>query len=288
MAISTRRPDLAAVSGSATAVDLTKGRPYTTFYRVNPNDAIQAPQIVVFVTKNLKAKNVVVIDSQDDYSIPLASSISRGLRARNATVGRESVSADDTDFSSIVANVGNDVDVVVFATQVASAANTLSNQLREQGKKAIVFGTDGAYSPSQFKPRLGYVSVFAPDLHFDPKARGLVREYNRYSKNRSFGAFGPATYMAGLTAMNAITKACANGQATRAEVTRFVRRTNIPSIFGGTRFASPERVIRCRRGSASTRSRTGPTARSARHGGHCDRAARLRDGLLVAGPSSVR
>ena len=149
------KADLAAISGSATAVDLTKGHPFTTFYRVNPNDAIQAPQIVSFVSKNLKAKNVVIIDSQDDYSIPLASAISRGLRARNATVSRESVSADDTDFSSIVANVGSNVNVVVFATQVASAANTLSNQLREQGKKAIVFGTDGAYSPSQFKPRKG-------------------------------------------------------------------------------------------------------------------------------------
>ena len=225
---------LASISGSATAVDLTKGRPYTTFFRVVPNDAIQAPQIVTYVAGNLKAKNVVVIDSQDDYSLPLASAVSRGLRARNVTVGRESVSADDTDFSSIVANVGNEVNVVVFATQVASAANTLSNQLREQGKKAIVFGTDGAYSPSQFKPRNGYVSVFAPDLHFDPKARALIREYNRYSKNKSFGSFGPATYMAGLVATSAITKACADGSTTRAEVTQEVRKTNIPSLFGGT------------------------------------------------------
>ncbi len=225
---------LASISGSATAVDLTKGRPYTTFFRVVPNDGIQAPQIVTYVSGNLKAKNVVVIDSQDDYSLPLASAVSRGLRARNVTVDRESVSADDTDFSSIVANVGNDVNVVVFATQVASAANTLSNQLREQGKKAIVFGTDGAYSPSQFKPRNGYVSVFAPDLHFDPKARALIREYNRYSKNKSFGSFGPATYMAGLVATTAITKACADGRATRAEVTQAVRKTNIPSLFGGT------------------------------------------------------
>jgi branched-chain amino acid transport system substrate-binding protein len=228
------RASLASVSGSATAVDLTKGRPYTTFYRVVPNDGIQAPQIVAFVARNLRANNVVVIDSQDDYSVPLATAVLSGLRKRNVTTARESVSADDTDFSSVVANVGNDVDVVVFATQVATAANTLSNQLREQGKSAIVFGTDGAYSPSQFKPRNGYVSVFAPDLHFDPRARALVREYNRYSNNKSFGSFGPATYMAGLAALNAATKACANGSATRAEVTRFVRQTNIPSIFGGT------------------------------------------------------
>jgi branched-chain amino acid transport system substrate-binding protein len=227
------RANLVAVSGSATAVDLTKGRPYRTFFRVVPNDAIQAPQVVTFVAGNLRAKNVVVIDSQDDYSVPLATAIMSGLRKRNVTTARESVSADDTDFSSIVANVGNDVDVVVFATQVASAANTLSNQLREQGKKAIVFGTDGAYSPSQFKPRTGYVSVFAPDLHFDRKARALVREYNRYSRNKAFGSFGPATYMAGLVAMNGIRRACADGTASRAEVTRLVRRTNIPSIFGG-------------------------------------------------------
>ena len=126
----------------------------------------------------------------------------------------------------------SNVTVVVFATQVASAANTLSNQLREQGKKAIVFGTDGAYSPSEFKPRSGYVSVFAPDLHFDPAARKIVREYNAYSKKRPFGSFGPATYMAGLVAMTAITKACADGEATRAEITKAVRGTNIPSIIG--------------------------------------------------------
>lgn len=223
---------LASVSGSATAIDLTKGHPYTSFFRVVPNDAIQGPDIVAYVSKRLKAKNVVIIDSQDDYSVPLASGVSRGLKARGVNVSRESVSADDTDFSSVVANVGSNVTVVIFATQVASAANTLSNQLREQGKKAIVFGTDGAYSPSQFKPRSGYVSVFAPDLHFDPKARAIIREYGRFVKKDESGAFGPATYMAGYVAMEAIRKACANGSATRAEVVQKTRATNVPSIIG--------------------------------------------------------
>ena len=227
------RAGLASISGSATRTSLTTpDHPYTTFFRVVPNDSVQGPTIVVYVSSVLRAKNVVVIDSQDDYSVPLAQAVTRGLRARGTKVARESVSADDTDFSSIVANVASNVTVVVFATQVATAANTLSQQLREQGKKAIVFGTDGAYSPSQFKPKSGYVSVFAPDLHFDAGARAIVREYNRYSKNKEFGAFGPATYMAGQVAMTAITKACADGKATRAEVTKFVRGTNIPSIIG--------------------------------------------------------
>jgi branched-chain amino acid transport system substrate-binding protein len=238
------RAGLASVSGSATAVDLTKGRPYRTFYRVVPNDAIQGPDIVNFVAGNLRANKVVVIDSQDDYSVPLSAAVTSGLRRRNVDVGRESVSADDTDFSSIVANVANDVDVVVFATQVATAANTLSNQLREQGKRAIVFGTDGAYSPSQFKPRSGYVSVFAPDLHFNPSARSIIREYNRYSNNKSFGSFGPATYMAGWVVMTAIRNACSDGRANRAEVSRAVRRTNVPSILGGNVRFSPSGDLR--------------------------------------------
>jgi branched-chain amino acid transport system substrate-binding protein len=224
--------NLASISGSATAIDLTKGRPYKTFFRVVPNDSIQGPGVINFVSGKLKAKNVVVIDSQDDYSKPLAAAITRGLRAKGATVSRESVSADDTDFSSIVANVGSNVNVVVFATQVAAAANTLSNQLREQGKKAIVFGTDGAYSPSQFKPRSGYVSVFAPDLHFDRKARAIIAEYRRFVKKDTSGAFGPATYMAGWVAMTAIEKACADGTATRAEVVNQVKTSNVPSIIG--------------------------------------------------------
>lgn len=235
---------LASISGSATAVDLTKGRPYRSFFRVVPNDAIQAPTVVNYVAGTLKAKSVVVIDSQDDYSVPLSGSIARGLRGRNVTVARESVSADDTDFSSIVANVGSDVNVVVFATQTASAANTLSNQLREQGKRAIVFGTDGAYSTTEFKPRSGYVSSFAPDLNLVRSARQIVREYNRFSNNRPFGTFGPPTYMAGWIAMGAIERACANGTATRAEVTTNVRRSSTPSILGGSIRFAPSGDIR--------------------------------------------
>jgi branched-chain amino acid transport system substrate-binding protein len=226
------RTSLLNISGSATAIDLTQGHKFRSFFRVVPNDSVQGPDIVSFVSTNLRARNVVVIDSQDDYSLPLANAITRGLRGKRVTVSRESVSADDTDFSSVVANVGGNVNVVVFATQVATAANTLSNQLREQGKRAIVFGTDGAYSPSQFKPRNGYVSVFAPDLHFDPKARAIIAEYRKFVEKDTSGAFGPATYQAGWVAMTAIRKACADGKVTRAEVTRAVRTSKTPSIIG--------------------------------------------------------
>ncbi len=229
-----QKAKLVAISPSATRVDLTiPKRKVSVFFRDVPHDGIQGPTIANYVKTNLKASDAVVVDSQDDYSVPLADAIQRLLKKAGVNASRESVAATDTDFSSIVANVGDNVDVVVFATQTASQAQTMSQQLREQGKKAIVFGTDGVYSPSQYKPRLGYVSVFAADLHFLVSAKKIVAEYNKFSKKKTFGAFGPPSYMAAWIAMDAIVKACADDTLTRAEIGPLVQKSNTPSILGG-------------------------------------------------------
>ena len=224
---------LAAVSGSATRTDLTTAGKFPTFFRVVPNDFVQSPSIVNFAVNVLKAKKVVVIDSQDDYSTALAKGVTYRFRLKRVTVQRESVAATDTDFSSLVTNVPNDAQVVVFATQTAAAAQTLSNQLREQGKRAVVLGTDGAYSPGVFKPRNGYVSSFAPDIRLVQGGAAIVRAYNAFSKNKTFGTFGPPSYMATWVLMAAINTACRDGSATRAEVTANVKKTRLPSILGG-------------------------------------------------------
>lgn len=226
------RASLVSVSGSATRVTLTDGS-FPTFFRVVPHDGVQAPSIVNFLTGKLKAKKVTVIDSQDDYSVPLADAVEQGLKRKGVAVDRQSVSATETDFSTIATTVDADTDVVVFATQTASAAQTLSQQLLEQGKRALVFGTDGAYSPTQYKPRHGYVSVFAKDLRFEPAAKAIVAEYRKFSKGKAFGSFGPPSYMAAWVIMDAARRACADDKLTRAEVVANVRKTNVPSILGG-------------------------------------------------------
>ena len=228
-----KEASLVEVAASATRTDLTLGGKFPTFFRVVPNDAVQAPSIATFAITKLGAKKVVVVDSQDDYSTALAKGLTYRFRLKKVEVQRESVAATDTDFSSLVTNVGNDVQVVVFATQTASAAQTLSQQLREQGKRAVVFGTDGAFSPSQYKPRTGYVSSFAPDLKLIPTGRALVRQYNAFSKNKTFGTFGPPSYMATWVLMRATDSACRDGSATRGEITAAVKKTNTPSILGG-------------------------------------------------------
>jgi branched-chain amino acid transport system substrate-binding protein len=227
-----KRNSLSSISGSATRADLTSGR-YPTFFRVIPNDTVQARSIVGFVTGFLKARNVMVIDSQDDYSTALARGMTPLFRAKGVRVARQSVANTETDFSSIVTNVSSSTRVVVFATQTASYANTLANQLREQGKRAVVLGTDGAFSPSEFKPRLGYVSSFAPDIRNIRADRALVAGYAKFAPGKTWGTFGPPTYLAGWVLMDAVRKACADGNVNRSQVVRQVRTTNLPSPLGG-------------------------------------------------------
>jgi branched-chain amino acid transport system substrate-binding protein len=233
-----KKASLAAVSPSATRISLTDGS-IPTFFRVIPNDLIQAPAVANFLKTQMKAKSVVVMDSQDDYSKPLADGIETLLKKAGVKVQRESVAATDTDFSSIVSKTPNDAAAVVFATQTASAAQTLSNQLREQGKKAVVFATDGAYQPTQYKPKSGYVSVFAVDLNLSKGQAGLVAQYKKFSKNKSFGAFGPPSYQSAWVLMTAIQAVCSDGKVTRAEVLAQVKKTNIPSIIGGVTKFTP-------------------------------------------------
>jgi branched-chain amino acid transport system substrate-binding protein len=227
---------MAMVSPSATRPTLTTAREAgNTFFRDVPHDAVQGPTIANYIISKLKFDNVVIVETRaNPYSTALADIVASRLNAANKQVTRLTVEQGQTDYSTTVTRVPASADVVVLPWQQPPDAQTFANQLRLQGKRAIVFGSDGTYSPDQFKPTSAYVSSFAPDLHFVPARAALVRAYNRFSHNRTFGTFGPPSYMATLVVANAIKKACLNGKATRVEVLARVKRTSMPSILGGT------------------------------------------------------
>ena len=60
--------------------------------------------------------------------------------------------------------VPSNADFVFFPTQKPPDAQNFAQQLIEQGKKAKVFGGDGALVPDQFKVPGSFVSVFSPDI----------------------------------------------------------------------------------------------------------------------------
>jgi len=219
---------LAVVSGSATRVALTRGTSGTPretpggyFFRTVPNDGQQGNRVANFMSKKLKTKKrVYIIDDEEAYSQGLADQVENNLKGKSGyTVGRDHVSQNVSDFSSVITRIPSNTQIVYIPWQLAGKAQLFYTQLRAGGKSATVFGSDGTFAPGTFSGAGSYVSAFPVD--FNSKE---VKAY-RASHGGQDEAFGLPSYTAALVNATAIMKACKNGTASRAEV-----RTNIKKI----------------------------------------------------------
>ena len=216
------------ISGSATRTSLTNGS-IPNFFRVVPNDSVQAPTTAKYIRQILKAKEVFIVDDQTAYSKPLANGVQANLRAGGVKVTRNSVNQKVTDFSSLVSKIGDGVDVVYLPWQIAANGQIFGQQMKEQGKSAIIVGSDGMDS-GDFKIAGSYVVAFAPDIRGIKGNAAFIKGYGK----KFVSNFGPPMYVATQAAIMAINKACADGNATRAEVQKALRTTFIPkSVLGG-------------------------------------------------------
>jgi branched-chain amino acid transport system substrate-binding protein len=225
------RRGMAMVSQSATSVRLTNGK-YKTFYRVIAPDSVQGKDDAAYMTDKLKVKKVFVIDDQTAYSTGIADDVVKRLKAAGVAVKTDSVSSKSTEFSSLVSKIAPDTDVVFLPWMLAANAQLFGKQMQEQGKKATIFGSDGVFSPQDFKINGSYLSSFSPDLTAQPKYAGLVKEFER--RYGQFGAFGVPTYVAAQVVLEAVKSVCDAGKTPDAKsVADAVRKTNIPtSILG--------------------------------------------------------
>jgi branched-chain amino acid transport system substrate-binding protein len=226
------KANLVMVSPSATSVRLTNGK-FKTFYRVIPPDSLQGSQDAAYMIDTLKAKKVLVIDDQSAYSKGIADVVVPKLKDAGVEVTSDSVGSTTTDFSALASKVQSDTDVVFLPWMLAANAQLFGDQMKEQGKTALIFGTDGVFSPQDFTVDGSYLSTFSPDLVNDPKYADLVKEFE--DQFGQFGAFGLPTYPAAQVILNAIKKVCDDGDSTpeAAAVADAVKNTDIAeSVLG--------------------------------------------------------
>src|SRR5499427_4540070 len=218
------RAGLAFISGSATNKTLTTGK-YPTFLRTVSNDSVQGPQDAHYIISNLHPKAVMIVDDQEVYSTGLVSSMIPIFQAAGIKVDHESVSQKVTDFSSLVAKVTPATTVVVLPWQIAANAQQFGRNLAQQHKKALIFGTDGLFSPGTFTINGSYVSSFGPDITAIPADAAIVAAAK--AKYGSFGTFGPPVFAATHVVDDAIASVCKSGQTpSRANVLAAIKNTN--------------------------------------------------------------
>jgi branched-chain amino acid transport system substrate-binding protein len=227
------RAQLAYVSMSATATNLSGGK-YKGFARVVPSDAVQGPTDAAYLADTLSAKKVLIIDDQTSYSTGLADEVEKGLKEKGVDVSRTSVRRSQSDFSAVISSkVTGDTDYVFLPWQIAANAQQFGEQLKEQKKTAKIFGSDGLYSPDDFKVDGSLVSAFAPDITSIPSSKTVADGYK--AKYGSFGTFGPPVYVASQVVMTAAKNLCAGGNSdpSRSDLTGAVKKVNLPdSILG--------------------------------------------------------
>jgi branched-chain amino acid transport system substrate-binding protein len=218
------RAGMAFISGSATATALTTGK-YPTFFRTVSNDGVQGPQDAHYIINNLHPKALMIVDDQEAYSTGLVSAMVPVFKAAGIKVDHESVSQKLTDFSSLVAKVTPATTVVVLPWQVASNAQQFGRNLAQQHKKAVIFGTDGLFSPSTFTINGSYVSSFGPDITAIPADAAIAAAAK--AKYGNFGTFGPPVFAAQHVIDEAIASVCKSGQTpSRANVLAAIKNTN--------------------------------------------------------------
>jgi len=225
------RAGMAFISGSATAVALTTGT-YPTFFRVVSKDSVQGPQDANYIVKTLHPKALMIVDDQEAYSTGLVSAMVPVFQAAGVKVDHESVSQKVTDFSALVAKVTAADTVVVLPWQVAANAQQFGKDLAQEHKNAVIFGTDGLFSPGTFTISGSYVSSFGPDITAIPADASIASAAQ--AKYGSFGTFGPPVFAATHVIDEAISSVCKAGQTpSRANVLTAIKQTNEPtSILG--------------------------------------------------------
>ncbi len=225
------RAGMAFITGSATAVALTTGK-YPTFFRVVSKDSVQGPQDANYIVNTLHPKSLMIVDDQEAYSTGLVSAMTPVFMAAGIKVDHESVSQKVTDFSALVAKVTSATSVVVLPWQVAANAQQFGRDLAQEHKKAVIFGTDGLFSPGTFTISGSYVSSFGPDITAIPADAAIAAAAQ--SKYGSFGTFGPPVFAATHVIDEAIASVCKAGQTpSRSNVLAAIKTTNEPtSILG--------------------------------------------------------
>ena len=218
------RAGLAFISGSATNATLTAGK-YPTFFRTVSKDSVQGPQDALYIINNLHPKALMIVDDQEAYSTGLVSAMMPIFQAAGIKVDHESVSQKVTDFSSLVAKITPSTTVVVLPWQVASNAQQFGRNMAQEKKKAVIFGTDGLFSPGTFSINGSYVSSFGPDITAIAADAAIAAAAK--AKYGNFGTFGPPVFAATHVADQAIAAVCKSGQTpSRSNVLAAIKNTN--------------------------------------------------------------
>ena len=212
------------VSGSATNTQITlDGTRTGYFFRTVPPDSSQSKSVAAYITGALKLKRVYIIDDQEAYSAGLADEVQALLKAKGVTVGRDGVSQQQSDFSSIINKIPRNTQLVYLPWQLPPKGKAFGQQMKSLGRSGTkLMGSDGLFDPLFSSLGNNVYDSFFPLNPADKRVAAFKKSHGGNSE-----LFGAPSYVATQVVVGAIDRACKDGKATRGEVRRQIKKTRI-------------------------------------------------------------
>jgi branched-chain amino acid transport system substrate-binding protein len=215
---------LGFVSGSATNTQITlDGQRTGYFFRTVPPDSSQSKSVTKYLVGTLKVKRVYIIDDQEAYSTGLADEVQAQLKAKKVTVGRDGVSQQQSDFTSLINKIPRNTQLVYLPWQLPPKSKAFGQQMKGLGRGGVkLMGSDGLFDPAFSGLGSHVYDSFFPVNPLDKRVKAFKKLHGGKSE-----LFGAPSYMATQVVAGAIDRACKNGTASRAEVRAQIKKTNV-------------------------------------------------------------
>ena len=214
-------------------------RGFSSFFRVNANDGVQAELSARFLVEEIDADRIAVVNVATAYGNGLAESLAGNLRALGATTAIVvEVAEGQQDFSETALRIGEAGADAVYFAGTGSGASFLYASLMAAELDLPVLASDGSFVASIIDSEAGtseglYISGLAPSPEKTAEA-GWIEAY-REVVHRDPGPFSINGYLAmqvlaaGVRAANSF-----EGQA----IGQAVRESGAETRFGPIRFSA--------------------------------------------------
>jgi branched-chain amino acid transport system substrate-binding protein len=139
------------VSPSATNPKYTQ-QGFKTAFRVVAHDGQLGGTLGRYAVKEVKAKNIVIIDDRTAYGQGVADEFEKAVKAaKGSVVGREFTNDKATDFNAILTKLKGKKPDLVFYGGMDAVAGPLMRQMKQLGISAKFMGGDGICSEELVK-----------------------------------------------------------------------------------------------------------------------------------------
>ena len=248
--------DLVQVSPSNTNPALTQGaayatakaRPFKSYFRTIPTDALEAPAVASYAFTSLHLTKVATVDDGKVYGQGVTQNFAGKFTSLGGkVVVKQQISDTGIDYSAVVNDIKNSgAQAVVFGGEYPQAG-PLAKQLRAAGVNIPLLACDAVYD-QQFVSLAGaaangnYVVTAGAPIGATADQQKFIAAYKKAGYTEPYGIFGPYAYDATEAILQAVkaTVAADGGKVPssglRAAVESAVQQVSFTGLTGPVSF----------------------------------------------------